>query len=1145
MATIRQDASRSDGRLDEAVVSYLEALETGAHPDQQAWLARYPDLTAELKEFFADQERVHRWTQPLRQVAAAATDADDPLATVSDTSHTGGPAPAALRDYELLDEIARGGMGVVYRARQVSLNRIVALKMILAGPQVSPAEVHRFRLEMETAASLDHPNIMPVYEVGDLRGRPYFSMKLIDGGSLAEQLPRYSADQRATARLLAAVARGVHHAHQRGILHRDLKPANILIDAQGQPYVTDFGLARRVAEDSGLTQSGAIVGTPSYMAPEQAAGRKDLTTVADVYSLGAILYTMLTNRPPFRADTPLETMREVLEVEPSRPRLLKRDVDRDLETICLKCLEKQPQRRYGSAEALAEDLERWLAGEPIRARRATIWERAVKSARRHPARAALWAVSTLALVGLVGGTLVYQAQRASIAERELSAIRRVSNSRQQVQALIHLADVKRAAGKWDEARTLLSQALGVAGQEPALADLAQLAKNGLAVVGKKLGELEARSRAQDKYAAFRRHWSDAVFQGTLLATPAIGVDLPARLEATRQAGSEALALVGLSSAGQGALKLDSYLTPEQEREIREGCYELLLRLADAAAMQDPPDYPQALRLLARAAQFGIPTRSFHLRRARCLEDSGDQAGAKVERELAAKLQPTAALDHFLLGADAARRGDQQSAINEFRSALRAEPDHFWSRYFLAAVLLTDEPATAESYLTVCLEQRADFPSAYLLRGIAYASLAEHGVADQDFAQAWKFAANEAAYERDLRYAVLVNRGISRRNQDRYQEAAADFTAAIELRPESHQAYAELAYTCRDRKQFDAAVEQIDKAISRAETLLAKKRLAARELFLLHLNRARLDTDRGDFTGAASDVEAALQVAYFAEAFAFRGYLAQREGRHATAVEDFDQALRAAPVDPLTFSATAILRSRAVALLELRKYDQARQTLDDYLARGGKPDEEIYRLRGLTRAESRDLSGALSDYQRALDLKPDDPLTLTARGWIHVVRESYHLARLDFERAIELDPNYSDPHCGLAYVQMAKRDVEAAVASADEALRLRSAPLAAGLIFKVARIHGLAAAVKEEERRQRGTVTLEQPLQYRDRALVLLRQGMELLPEPERAPFWRTTVQPDYARPEGAYWLFRNAPAFQQLAAQYEQPTATAARPNNE
>jgi WD40 repeat protein len=384
--------------------AYLQAVDAGQAPDRAELLKRHPELAAELEAFFRDQaslDRLAHSLKPALPIAAAdsevATMPPDPTAPATDL-------PEKVRyfgDYELLEEIARGGMGVVYKARQVSLNRLVALKMILAGQLASEADVQRFRTEAEAAANLDYPHIVPIYEVGEHQGQHYFSMKLVEGGSLSPRVAQLVHDPKAAVQLLATVARAVHHAHQRGILHRDLKPGNILLDAHGQPHVTDFGLAKRVAGDRGQTQTGAIVGTPSYMAPEQAAARKDLTTAVDVYSLGAILYELLTGQPPFRAPTPLDTILQVLEQEPTRPRTVNPHLDRDLETICLKCLDKEPPRRYDSAAALADDLERWLRHEPIQARPSTAWEWAVKWARRKPAAAALLAVSSLAAVAVV------------------------------------------------------------------------------------------------------------------------------------------------------------------------------------------------------------------------------------------------------------------------------------------------------------------------------------------------------------------------------------------------------------------------------------------------------------------------------------------------------------------------------------------------------------------------------------------------------------------------------------------------------------------------------------------------------------------------------------------------------------------------
>src|SRR6266566_4573399 len=336
--------------------------------------------------------------------AEASAKADDP-------GHADKPAsPKATRavellgeldDYELLEEVGRGGQGVVFRARQKSLNRTVALKVIRLGQWASKAHLKRFRLEAEAAARLEHPGIVPIHEVGERDGSCYFSMKFVEGGQLDEVIRHAPMSSRQAAELVARVARTVHYAHEHGILHRDIKPGNILLDAKGEPHLTDFGLARLVETESTVTRTLEVLGTPSYMAPEQAVGNNDaVSSVTDVYGLGAVLYQLVTSHPPFAGGTTYETIKLLLDTEPRQPRALNRKIDRDLSTICLKCLEKYPGRRYSSALALAEDLEHWLKHEPIRAKPSGVFTHSRKWVRRNPSTTVLVTLLIALLAGL-------------------------------------------------------------------------------------------------------------------------------------------------------------------------------------------------------------------------------------------------------------------------------------------------------------------------------------------------------------------------------------------------------------------------------------------------------------------------------------------------------------------------------------------------------------------------------------------------------------------------------------------------------------------------------------------------------------------------------------------------------------------------
>jgi WD40 repeat protein len=392
--------------------------EAGEDPRPEDYRARFPQHADALALQFELQGQLTGSSDAptLARPSAQVSNSRDELPADSRSESATKEVPG----YDILGELGRGGMGVVYRARQIKLNRLVALKMVLAGGHAGEAELVRFRTEAEAVAQLQHPNVVQIYEVGDHRGLPYFALEYCAGGSLEKQLAGTPLPPPQAAQLVETLARAVHAAHQQGIIHRDLKPANVLLSADRIPKITDFGLAKKLDSAAGQTASGAILGTPSYMAPEQAGGRRQqLGPATDVYALGAILYELLTGRPPFKAATPLDTVLQVLSDEPVPPSRLQPKVPRDLETICLKCLAKDPPKRYGSAEALAEDLGRFRAGRPIAARPVGAAERLLRWCRRNPLVAGLTAaVAALLLLTIAVLAVSYVQIRQEQAQTE-------------------------------------------------------------------------------------------------------------------------------------------------------------------------------------------------------------------------------------------------------------------------------------------------------------------------------------------------------------------------------------------------------------------------------------------------------------------------------------------------------------------------------------------------------------------------------------------------------------------------------------------------------------------------------------------------------------------------------------------------------
>ncbi len=1037
--------------------------------------------------------------------------------------------PASVAGYEILAELGRGGMGVVYKARQIKLNRLVALKMVLAGAHAGEQAIQRFRTEAEAVAHLQHPNIVQIYEIGEHDGLPFFSLEYLDGGCLIDQLDGKPLPERGAAGLIEQLARAMHYAHAHGVVHRDLKPGNVLLAGDGALKITDFGLAKRIDADGegGQTRTGAIMGTPNYMAPEQAAGRiHQIGPATDVYALGAMLYEMLTGRPPFRGITAMDTVQQVLALEPVPPSRLRQKLPRDLETVCLKCLQKEPDKRYASALELAEDLRCFRAGEPIRARPVGSWERAVKWAHRRPAVAALALVSALFFVCLLLGSLAFNGahtradaeRRRADAERQLRE-EKEAHERDRLRAvevhgsdLIHQGQAALARQDLDEAHRQLLAAREALGGEPALRNLWTTADRLFAHAGNLLKAREEKKQARTRYEDFLREQEEALFHGTRF----IGVDVPADLAAAEQAARQALEAFGVTADSDGPPRLGEFYTAREKDEITAGCYELLLVLAGTVAQPAADQSPaarrdrlkEALAFLDRATRLGLPaTHAYHARRADLLTRLGDADGARRERQEADAVPPATASDDFLIGADAYDRGDLEQAAAHFESALRRKPDHFWAAYFLALCRLKqNQPAEAEAHLTAALARRPDFVWLYLLRGYANGMLDNTPAAEADFRKALELNPPPFA-----RYGVFVNRGAMYVERGKLELGVADLRQAVELLPDQYQARANLAAAYARQKKWADAARELDEAIR-----LRPDRAA------LYRQRGRLALARDDADAALKDFDRAVSLEPpgdpgLAEDQAERGRILQ--GRHLPddAVRAYDLALEVRPDFAL------VHRLRAEALLELKLYADAVKAFDAYLRlEKGKVDADVYRGRGVACAKLGRYAEAFDDYTRALQREPESPGMRTRRGWACLMAPS-QIALADFEEAIRLNPKDGDPYNGRGYARVQLGRYREAVDDADTAVRL--GPRAPEMLYNAACIYSQAAVQAQADAKAADHDTLA--ARYRDRAVELLGQALDLVPEALRGAFWSQAVQPDPAMNPVRY-----APGFVRLQAKY-------------
>jgi eukaryotic-like serine/threonine-protein kinase len=1111
-STVEISAAPADGS-DE---SDFQLIDTPAAPTGAAQNLHDPTC-----EFVPDDNSSQNQDQSQGQSQQSAPDSIVPR-TLVDTGRRVRSTSALLENvivpgYDILAELGRGGMGVVYKARHRRLQRLVALKMVLAGAHVGAVGLARFRAEAEAVAKLSHTNIVQIYETGEHEGRPFFSLEYVEGGSLDQRLIESPTSPRGAAQLIETLARTMQTAHERGIVHRDLKPANILLAKAGKhstvvrdrdpdslslpgdhwsktsiPKIADFGLAKQVDDDSSQTKSGTILGTPSYMAPEQASGKnREIGPAADIYSLGAIFYELLVGRPPFRAGNPIDTIRQVLEQEPVPPRQLEPRVPLDLETICLKCLEKDPARRYGTSLELADDLQRFIEGHPIQARPTPAWERAWKWGRRRKAVVALLGVTAMAILGgglfvvwhnvsLRGKLDVALTQERHARQRELDARREkeLAVLLQEGQRLFDSARLAVAAGDWAAARLDLEKTLATIGNEASLDSVKEPALALLKQVENELRIESDRKASRARLQNFGKLRDEAQFLGTLYT----GMDLAANLAAARASVEQALAVYQVMAGNDAKPRFDTHLSDAQKAEIQGDCSQLLLILAETDAQstaisgKKAPDRDEflkkALAHLEQARRLGAPERAFHLRRARYLRMLGDSGGAAQEETAAQAAGSDDVVDHFMMADELYRRERFGEAIQEFDRVLERKPGHFWAQYLNALCLLRqDRPGEARALLSACLAARSDFVWLYLLRGFAQQELKAWDAALADFQKAAQMPLDDNA-----RYVLFVNRGVLRVRTERLDDAVADLSAAIEVKPAAYQAYVNLAQAFRGQGKPERALGQLDRAITLEPAVAHLYRLRSRLYIESNQpDRALADLDRAigrEKAGSPYQVDDQVE----------RGRLLLASGKPAESLACFDAALA------LKKDHALAQRLRAEVLFRLGRFKEVVDAFDRYLETG-KPLESVYRGRGLARAELGQYPGAIEDFTKAIELGPSSAVQ-AFRGWTHLVVDAPKLALRDFELAIELDSKNGDAYNGkgIALARLGRHRE----ALEEAALALRNGPSSPRLYYNAARIYAQC------------------PGPYPRRALELVRQALDALPAEERRGFWSTHVEKDQA-----------------------------------
>jgi tetratricopeptide (TPR) repeat protein len=1018
----------------------LKAFLVGELPERLAVLvARHLELCPDC------EERARRWDNlPDTAVQALRRREQDPKrGSLTDTlASTGRPdteaAPQPLlktsspEGYTLLDELGRGATGVVFRARQHCPERVVALKFFSAGVHAAEQRA-RFLAEANIIARLDHPNIVRVHAVGEYQGQPFLCLELLDGGHLGKKIDGRPQPPRQAAVLLEQMARAVQHAHDKGTIHRDLKPSNVLLAVDGAPKISDFGLARFGRPE--LTATGAILGTPAYMAPEQARGEGEkVGPAADIWALGAILYELLTGQPPFRGVQVLDTLQQVVEREPVPPTRLQPKVPRDLETICLKCLEKKPPRRYGTAAALAEDLRRFLAGRPIAARPVGTLERAAKWARRRPAAAVLLALAVLLVLGGVSGLLWYQQLRLEQvqqqAQRELrtnylnrevtAALREVAQARHKLHA--QLRDPRQAQGLLSDIDQW--QALVQAGQTT-LAKAQALARSEPALLGEdltvRLQKLDQQLQADDRDYQLARKldtirleaWTPV--DGKLDRAKALARYPEAFAEAgydlQKGAAAQLAARIGQSPiryALVAALDLWAGLTGDEPLRRR---LLALSRQADPDPWRDQvrealAGYDvQKLRQLARQVDVSVQSPHTVLALSLQLPKTDDQGAALLRRAL--DQHPGDFWLHFNLGT---RVQDPRERVGCFRAALALRSRSSVAHYNLGTALVAQKDyAGAITHFQQALKLDPSYAAAHTNWGRALADQEDHAGAIRHYQQALQI---------DPRSAPAHNNwGTALYNQKDYAGAIRHFQQALKLNPNHARAHYNWGTALIAQQDYAGAITHFQQALKLAPNYAAA-----------HTNWGLALAAKRDYADAITHYQQALKLApNYAAAHNSWGLALAAQKDHAGAIRHYQQALQLNP------RSAAAHNNWGRALAAQQDYAGAITHYQHALKLDPKHDAAHYNW-GLALYNQKDYPGAIRHFQQAIQLKPNHAPAHYNWGRALAAQQDHDGAIRHFQEALKLAPNHASAHYNWGLALAAKRNYDGAIAHYRQALQ---------------------------------------------------------------------------------------------------------------